>query len=129
MDKETKKIRAKLRKNFKIIKDDMIALGTYRPEFDEIIRQYAQLTVQYDTVFNRWIEQGMPSEAPSSGGVKKNPTVAILEDLRRQIVTYSDRLGLSPKALDGIKGSKKSGDSESFLGGVLSSINDEIKND
>lgn len=88
---------------FEKVKNDMIALGTYKPEFDDAIEIYAHMKVQYDEVFNRWVKGGMKSQVKSSGGMKRSPVVAQLEELRKQMITYSDRLGLTPKALDSIK--------------------------
>lgn len=81
----------------------MTTLGTYKPEFDDAIRVYVHMIVQYDTIYSRWVRGGMKSKVKSSGGYKRSPEVAQLEELRKQMVTYSDRLGLTPKALDTIK--------------------------
>lgn len=82
---------------------DMRLLGTYKDEFDDMITTYAQVKVQYDQIFERFLNSGMASQVKSSGGAKKAPLVAQLEELRKQMASLSDRLGLNPQALDRIK--------------------------
>lgn len=112
---------------FDEVKNNMIQLGTYKQEFDDAIRIYVHMKVQYDTIFERWVRGGMKSQVKSSGGMKRSPVVAQLEELRKQMITYSDRLGLTPKALDNIKNngneSKQTGLEKSLekISGILDS--------
>ena len=99
MDNMEESIRVK----FEEVKRDMEKLGTYKAEFDDAIKIYVHMKVQYDAIFQRWVKGGMKSKVKSSGGYKRSPEVAQLEELRKQMITYSDRLGLTPKALDTIK--------------------------
>ena len=79
----------------------MTALGTYKAEFDPIVRIYAQLRAQYRILTEEFEAGGyVVSVDTAQGGEKKSPLVATLENLRKDILAYSDRLGLNPKALD-----------------------------
>lgn len=89
--------------DFKTVKTDMKFLGTYKKEFDQTIKVYLDIYSQYEKAWDEFVESGMQSTVECAGGVKKNPLLVTIEDLRKQIVTYSDRLGLNPKALDQIK--------------------------
>ena len=78
---------------------NMKKLGVYKPEYDacidiysELMEQYARLTKEFkDTKYK--IE-----ESTADGGKKKAPIVAALESLRKDILQYSDRLCLNPRA-------------------------------
>lgn len=80
---------------------DMRTLGVYKAEFDPIIQVYAELVVQYNTLTERFQNSGMRYQVKTAdGGAKKAPIVATLEALRKDILAYSDRLCLNPKALE-----------------------------
>lgn len=77
----------------------MKALGVYKKEYDGIIDIYAELLEQYALLtaeFGAGGHQCVSSTA--DGGEKKSPLVATLESLRKDILQYSDRLMLNPKA-------------------------------
>lgn len=85
---------------FEKTKSTMQSLGTYRPEFDETILIYSQLVYQYRQLNERFEKSRYKVQTQSAqGGMKKSPIVATLENLRRDIVQYSDRLCLNPKSL------------------------------
>lgn len=88
---------------FDEVKTDMEFLGTYKKEFDTVINIYIDIYRQYEEAWKEFEADGMKATINCTGGKKKNPTVIALEDLRKQFVTFSDRLGLNPKALDQIK--------------------------
>lgn len=79
----------------------MTELGTYKPEFHDIILIYAGLLDQYQTGLIAWqtIGQGKIEVEAANGATKKSPYLTMLETLRKDIVVYSDRLGLNPKAM------------------------------
>ena len=89
--------------NFDEVKTDMEFLGIYKKEFDETIRVYLDIIDQYKDAWNEYVDGGKQSLIECRGGYKKNPILMILESLRKDYITYSDRLGLNPKALDQIK--------------------------
>jgi phage terminase small subunit len=51
------------------------------------------------------------SSYTGAGGDKKSPLISTLESLRKDIGTYSDKLGLNPKALESITAEKKAAES------------------
>lgn len=77
----------------------MKALGVYRKEFDDLIAIYAQRLHELDVVNEQFIASGEKYEVSTgTGGTKRAPLVAIMEDLRKEIYLLSDRLCLNPKA-------------------------------
>lgn len=89
---------------FNKTKKNMESLGVYRKEFDPLIEIYASMMVQYKAYAKMHAdEQFNTSEITvNSKGVvneKKSPLVQTLETLRKDILSYSDRLCLNPKAL------------------------------
>lgn len=89
---------------------DMEALGTYKSEYDKIIDIYAELVYQYNTISDRFEQENFKYQVMTAqGGLKKSPIVATLESLRKDILAYSDRLCLNPKAIESVtvqKGNK-----------------------
>lgn len=84
----------------KNIVENMKQLNTYKPEFETIIDIYAELLKQFNELNKKFIDEDMPYETDTAqGGAKKAPIVATLESLRKDILSYSDRLQLNPKAL------------------------------
>ena len=93
-------------------------LGTYKKEFDPTIHMFLNIYKQYEEAWSEFEQGGMQSTVECAGGVKKNPILVVIEDLRKQYITYSDRLGLTPKALDQIKNAQVTKDNtilETFL--------------
>jgi phage terminase small subunit len=80
---------------------DMKALGTYKNQYNRLIDIYSELVFQYLTLTQEFEENGYPYQVMTDqGGVKKSPIVATLENLRKDILAYSDRLCLNPKSLE-----------------------------
>lgn len=78
----------------------MKKLGIYKKEYDKIIDIYAELIEQYEILLHQFEESGRKCvSATADGGEKKSPLVATLENLRKDILQYSDRLMLNPKAI------------------------------
>ncbi len=77
----------------------MKKLNTYKPEYDACIDIYAELMEQYARLTKTFKDAGYRiEEYTAEGGKKKAPLVATLESLRKDILQYSDRLCLNPKA-------------------------------
>ena len=92
-------------KTFKEVKTDMKILGVYREEFDPIINIYLDILDQYDKAQAEFEKDGrMLIDCRS--GQKKNPLLVTLEGLKKEIITYSDRLCLNPKSFDQTKNAK-----------------------
>lgn len=80
---------------------DMKKLGIYKPQYNRIIEIYAELYAQYALLEKEFEQGGYQYEVETAqGGAKKSPIVATLETLRKDILAYSDRLCLNPKALE-----------------------------
>ena len=84
--------------------EDMKKLGLYKAEFDAIIDIYAELREQYERLTKEYKDCGYIYKSDTgAGGEKKSAIVATLESLRKDILLYSDRLCLNPKALKDTK--------------------------
>lgn len=85
----------------------MTSMGTYRPEFSDMITIFADLIYQYELAKQEFYENGAEYEIETStGSSKKTGTVSAMERLRVDIGTYSDRLMLNPKAYDKVQEEK-----------------------
>jgi len=99
---------------------DMKALGIYKKQYGRLIDIYSQLVHQYLTLNKKFEEGNYQVQVNSAkGGPKKAPIVATLENLRKDILAYSDRLCLNPKALENVTAEKEQ---KSKLASVLSSL-------
>lgn len=80
---------------------DMRKLGIHKPEYNRLIDIYADLVFQYQVADENFRIGGYQYETETAaGGTKKSAIVATLETLRKDILAYSDRLCLNPKALE-----------------------------
>lgn len=80
-------------------KNDMMALGVYKPEFEPIIKIYGQLREQYDELTGQFESSGYSYAEQTATGSKKSPIVTTLESLRKDILSYASQLGLTPQGL------------------------------
>ncbi len=80
-------------------RDQMKALGVYKPEFEPIIEVYSQLREQYKFLTERFIASNYDIEESTNTGSKKAPIVTTLETLRKDILAYATQLGLTPQGL------------------------------
>lgn len=97
---------------------DMKSIGVYDPGYDPIIDTYAELREQYNRLTKTFKDSKYKvEESTADGGKKKAPIVAALESLRKDILSYSDRLCLNPKSVDSVDIKKKKSASKlvSFL--------------
>lgn len=90
------KLKRKVRKN-------MRTLGTYKEEYEDAIEKYVDAQIQYKVIWNEYEHLGYPSIVECAGGVKKHPILNAMEDARKQVALWSDKLGLNPKALENMK--------------------------
>lgn len=100
--------------------DQMKELGTHKVQYNRIIGIYAGLVHQYLVALKDFELSGYQYEVETgAGGTKKSPIVATLENLRKDILQYSDRLMLNPKSFESanIETEKKS-----KLASVLSAL-------
>ena len=76
----------------------MKELGTYKKQYNQIIEIYTDMMYQYNYLSRKFAEEKFKVmvDTEKSGG-KKSPILASLENLRKDIGTYSDRLMLNAK--------------------------------
>ena len=80
---------------------DMKKLGIHKSEYNRLIDIYSGLVVQYYEALEDFENDGRQYETETAaGGSKKSAIVATLENLRKDILAYSDRLCLNPKSLE-----------------------------
>lgn len=77
----------------------MKQLGTYRVQYKQLIEIYADMMYQYNYLSREFERSGfaVTVETERSGG-KKSPILVSLENLRKDIGTYSDKLMLNAKS-------------------------------
>lgn len=81
----------------------MKSLGVHKSEYNRLIDVYSEMMYQYLFLTEKFIDGGYTLEAETgNGGVKKSPIFASLESLRKDILAYSDRLCLNPKAIESV---------------------------
>lgn len=76
----------------------MKELGTYKVQYKQVIEIYADMIYQYNVLSKQFEDSGYKVilDTEKSGG-KKSPILVSLENLRKDIGTYSDRLMLNAK--------------------------------
>lgn len=102
---ELKKKRGKVLKE---TKNSMAALGTYRKEFDVIIKRYVDMRLQFDTLNERWYEEGcqiteLYTNKAGATNERKTALYASIEKLRKELTEMENIFGLTPKGLKEIK--------------------------
>ena len=101
---------------------NMKKLGIFKPEYDRVIDIYSELCEQYERINQEFIKSKYNYEVETAqGGAKKAPIVSTLETLRKDILAYSDRLCLNPRALESVTPEKGG---KSKLSAVLMSLNE-----
>lgn len=83
---------------------NMKALGTYRKEFDHLINIYANMLYQYILYEEEHAANGYKFadwyvNKAGAENLRKLPIINVMETLRKDILSYSDKLMLNPKAL------------------------------
>ena len=92
-----------LTKKIKSVIEQMKKLGSYRPEFEDTVRHYAELCIEYDTLYERYVAANYPCAIDTEKGAKKSPITTTLESLRKDILAYAVQLGLTPAAIKKLK--------------------------
>jgi len=82
---------------------DMKSLGTYKNEFEQIIDIYADLLVQYRNILQQYQNEKEEHDLYMLETGKKSPLILVIENLRKDIITYSDRLILNPRSIQGLE--------------------------
>jgi len=88
--------------------EDMKTLGIHKPQYNRLITLYAGMVHQYLRSEIDFEESGYEYETETAAGnPKKSGIVSTMENLRKDILQYSDRLGLNPKGLESITAETK----------------------
>ncbi|WP_425539435.1 P27 family phage terminase small subunit [Microaceticoccus formicicus] len=108
----------------KEVQKAMSELGTYKKEYNRMVDIYAGLLHQYQVFEDEFEKSGykIEEEYTNKAGatnMRKVPLYGAMESIRKDIATYSDRLGLNPKSMESITAEKTS---SSSLGKILSEI-------
>ena len=106
-------------------KDKMVSLGIYQSEFDTTIEIYCSLVEQYKTLEKDFKKQKL--QLADSPGLKKfsneEQLLKSMEKLRKDILSESTALGLTPAALKRIRmGVKEENKEPSMLETALNSF-------
>ena len=103
---------------------NMKELGIYKKQYNRLIDIYSGMIHQYLTLNKKFEDGDYQVEATTDqGSPKKAPIIATLENLRKDILAYSDRLCLNPKSLENVTAEKEQ---KSTLASVLSSLEKEV---
>ena len=103
---------------------DMKELGIYKKQYNRLIDIYSGMIHQYLTLNKKFEDGDYQVEATTDqGSPKKAPIIATLENLRKDILAYSDRLCLNPKSLENVTAEKEQ---KSTLASVLSGLEKEV---
>lgn len=83
----------------------MKKLGTYKAEYDKIIKIFSGILFQYEEFEQQFESSGykLTEDYTNKAGAtneRKVPLYTAMESLRKDILAYSDRLCLNPKALE-----------------------------
>ena len=79
--------------------EDMKSLNVFKPEYEPLIDIYSGLLYEYYLADKEHQKNNYQLESKTAaGGNKKSAVVAIKENLRKDIITYSDRLCLNPRS-------------------------------
>lgn len=79
------------------IRKHMQSLDTYKAEYEPAIHILAGMRKQYDILNMQFELGGYKYSEFTESGSKKAPIVTTLESLRKDILSYMNALGLTPK--------------------------------
>ena len=83
-----------------IYREQLAELGVYNPAFDPEIKMLAQLERELSRVNKAWHATVPKGAAPSV----LDKHYAVMQQLRRDILTHREALGLTPKSLARLRG-------------------------
>lgn len=105
--------------------EQMEKLGVYRSEFNQVIKIFVGMVFQYNQFEQMFEESGqkITEDYTNKAGAtneRKVPLYTAMESLRKDILSYSNRLCLNPKSLENITVNKTN---KSTLATILSGLN------
>lgn len=82
----------------------MKSVGTYKPEFENVISNLAQIFEDMDEARKQFVSSGgkfLVEHTNKNGSTNfvKNPSYMIIESLQKNVLIYSRELGLTPEGL------------------------------
>lgn len=95
-------------------------VGTYQPSFNEAIETLAGMLERRDSLEESFYASNEPMivEHTNKGGatnLEQNPTIRLLNDMNRDVLTYLRDLGLTPKGLKSIKDNGSATEKSAFI--------------
>ncbi len=118
-------IEKKRKKVFNETKKNMVSIGTYRKEFDVIIRRYVEMRLQFDMLNDRWYQEGclVTEKYTNKAGATNERKTALylaIEKLRDELADMENIFGLTPRGLKAIKKKGLEQEKKSALDKMLS---------
>lgn len=104
--------------------EKMQNLGTYKPEFDDLIARYAEIAEKYKKMSKNVKNIEDITVSSAAGTEKMNPVVRVVLDLRKDLTAMEDRLLLSPKEYYKIFSPEAVDDKDSGIKDILEKIKD-----
>lgn len=106
--KDAKKRKAKTTRLYNKTVENMREIGTFKPEFEAPVKRYAELSIQYEFLNDKWYEEGcqITEEYTNKSGATNQRKTALymaLENLRKELIDMENVFGLTPKGLRQIK--------------------------
>src|SRR5690625_1654511 len=102
---------------------DMKDMGIHKPQYNRIIDIHAGLVHQYLRAVIDFENSGFEYETETAAGnPKKSSIVSTMENLRKDILQYSDRLGLTPKSFETLTAEQEN--TKGGLADILSKLDD-----
>lgn len=85
------------------IKNQMLNIGVYKPEFDRVIDTLSTILEQRDEAYKAFLSDGrhiiMRENVKGGSNPVKNPLLSVWMDLNNQAITFWRECGLTPAAL------------------------------
>ena len=118
-------IEKKRKKVFNETKKNMVSIGTYRKEFDVIIRRYVEMRLQFDMLNDLWYQEGclVTEKYTNKAGATNERKTALylaIEKLRDELADMENIFGLTPRGLKAIKKKGLEQEKKSALDKMLS---------
>ena len=100
----TKSRKAKITRLYNKTVENMREIGTFKPEFEAPVRRYAELSIQYEILNDKWYEEGceITEEYTNKSGATNRRKTALymaLENLRKELIDMENIFGLTPRGL------------------------------
>lgn len=107
----------------------MQKIGTFKPEFEAPVKRYAELSIQYEILNDKWYENGcqITEEYTNKSGATNQRKTALymaLENLRKELMDMENVFGLTPKGLRQIRAKGLEQKKSSTLDKALEKLNE-----